>query len=314
MEVLLIDDGSDSYCQEICLEYSDNSLIKYYRQDNQGVSVARNLGLSIATGEYIVFVDADDKLPDLFLEKIMPLIPNSRPDIVMFGYISEYSNRLLERHIKRNTIPELDSSTIIESILDSKKVFRPYDVGTIWSKLIKRKLITDNRIQFPIGIKKGQDTVFMLYVYSYSNRISYVDTVGYYYRKNNQSVTHKLNPEIVNINEALIAQYSLFLSMSKINNRTECIINNIRLNMLLGEYLSLYFCHKNNPKKKTDLQEEYKKLINTEPYRHAIGKTEKRGFIKRLKVWLLRKEKVQVIWLIKTIEDFGKMLVMQEYE
>lgn len=60
-ELILIDDGSPDRCGAICDEYAaEDERIKVIHQKNQGVSVARNAGLDVATGDYICFVDSDD--------------------------------------------------------------------------------------------------------------------------------------------------------------------------------------------------------------------------------------------------------------
>ncbi len=71
-EILLIDDGSDDISSEIAKEYSQsNSFIHYVRQEHSGVSAARNLGISQATGDWISFLDADDYIePDMYREMI----------------------------------------------------------------------------------------------------------------------------------------------------------------------------------------------------------------------------------------------------
>ena len=66
-ELLIIDDGSDKYIEEIVKSY-DDSRIKYYYQENSGVSVARNKGLKLAHGEYVAMADSDDLFDKYRLE------------------------------------------------------------------------------------------------------------------------------------------------------------------------------------------------------------------------------------------------------
>ena len=88
IEVILVDDGSVDATPEIALEYVERyGWIRYFRQDNQGPSAARNYGLAQITGEYISFVDCDDCVSsDYFATLINASL--SRPDIVVFGYIA----------------------------------------------------------------------------------------------------------------------------------------------------------------------------------------------------------------------------------
>ena len=74
IEIILIDDGSTDKSGLICDEYAaQNERVRAYHQKNAGVSAARNVGLDMATGTYIVFLDADDILADNNLEQILAI-------------------------------------------------------------------------------------------------------------------------------------------------------------------------------------------------------------------------------------------------
>lgn len=314
MEVILVDDGSKPYCGDICREFETKySYVQYIRQENQGVSVARNQGLLIAKGEYIVFLDADDWIPDNFLGYMVDRIPDNRPDIVMYEYGSEYSNKGLRRTLSNSQISKLHSKDIILSIMGENNAFLPYDVGTIWAKFIKRSVIEEHEVRFPVGVVRGQDTVFMLYLYNKCKTFMFMPVMGYYYRKNNGSISHRLNPEIVSIDGMLFSQYENFLRSSDIDVNTDAIMNNIRARALIGEYLNLYFCHRDNPKSRSLLQQEYRSLIEEELYKTAISNAQVKGFLPRLKIKILRKKHINNLWILKRIENIVKRVYIREY-
>ena len=134
-----MDDGSEAYCGEICLEYAKRfPHINYIRQDNKGASVARNVGLMNATGEYNVFLDSDDVIPDGFLQTIKNKISEyGNPDILMYGYGSKYSNRTINRFLPVKRYPILERNNLIYATLGEYNGFLPYDVVNIWAKLNK---------------------------------------------------------------------------------------------------------------------------------------------------------------------------------
>lgn len=85
-ELILVDDGSTDMCGKICDEYAkQDSRVHVIHQENKGVSAARNAGISLAKGEYIMFVDSDDFITENMLEKMHDCIAESGSDIAICG-------------------------------------------------------------------------------------------------------------------------------------------------------------------------------------------------------------------------------------
>ena len=313
IEIILVDDGSEAYCGEICLEYAKRfPHINYIRQDNKGASVARNVGLMNATGEYIVFLDSDDVIPDGFLQTIKNKISEyGNPDILMYGYGSKYSNRTINRLLPVKRYPILERNNLIYATLGEYNGFLPYDVVNIWAKLIKRSVIEEHNIRFPIGVIRGQDAVFMLYVYNYCKTVSFIPMIGYYYRKNDRSISHRFNPQIVDMDENKFSKYEAFLNDMGFDADT--VMSNIRVKALLGEYLNLYFCHRDNPKDRLTLKNEYIDLIKSPKYYEAIMNTSIDGILTRIKLNSLRKCKVSLVLALKTAEMKIRRVLLREY-
>lgn len=86
-EIIIIDDGSSDNTYEICKKIrNSNSKIKLHRQENQGVSVARNVGMSLAKGKYYIFVDADDMVSKYYIETLVNAIKHD--DMAIIGYMN----------------------------------------------------------------------------------------------------------------------------------------------------------------------------------------------------------------------------------
>ena len=93
VELILVDDGSTDDSAQICDKYALlDSRVKVIHIQNQGVSNARNVGLSLAKGEYITFVDGDDWLSDDFLEIGIKSLEAAGADIFMGSYIKNYAD------------------------------------------------------------------------------------------------------------------------------------------------------------------------------------------------------------------------------
>ena len=91
-----------------------------------------------ATGEYNVFLDSDDVIPDGFLQTIKNKISEyGNPDILMYGYGSKYSNRTINRFLPVKRYPILERNNLIYATLGEYNGFLPYDVVNIWAKLNK---------------------------------------------------------------------------------------------------------------------------------------------------------------------------------
>ena len=92
-ELILINDGSVDNSLNICLEYSKNDNVKVIDIKNSGVSNARNLGIKKASGEYIIFLDADDYFNENYFKKINKILKNTDLDIIINNYFNEYSKK-----------------------------------------------------------------------------------------------------------------------------------------------------------------------------------------------------------------------------
>ncbi|WP_322018790.1 glycosyltransferase [Clostridium butyricum] len=116
LEIILVDDGSTDSSGVICDEYllKDNR-IKVIHKENAGVSDARNVGIAIAKGEYIGFVDPDDYIELNMYEKLLYLIKNNDCDIAICGYVIEDENG--------NSVKNLDKE-IKNIILNSEKAMK----------------------------------------------------------------------------------------------------------------------------------------------------------------------------------------------
>ena len=121
-EIVIVNDGSTddtaSVCNRLCSQYS---FIKYSEQKNGGVSAARNKGISLATGEYIMFYDADDTAQENGFSECMDIIKSEKPDMLIFGMSFDYyKNGKLYR--RDELVPEqtgLINKTQIKANLES---------------------------------------------------------------------------------------------------------------------------------------------------------------------------------------------------
>lgn len=161
IEIILIDDGSTDSSGQICDSYSD-SRVKVYHINNSGVSSARNVGLSKATGDYIMFVDSDDSVDRKYVELMVRNISNYQLACCSFSKIYDTSNN--EENPDRCEFLDnilLDKEQCIFNIFDN-----PNFGGYLWNKIFISNIIKNNNIKFKSELKICEDMVF---VYEYLN-------------------------------------------------------------------------------------------------------------------------------------------------
>ena len=191
-ELLLIDDGSTDGSAVICDEYArgyDN--VKVIHKQNGGVSSARNKGIDIAEGDYIMFVDADDYVSPTMCENLVSYTDEST-DIIISGFIEDFGE-------KQETIKVSDN--ICCSVDNLKQNFDLYYrlplLNSPFAKLYKRSLLKD--IRFNSNVSMGEDFLFNLECYKRSNNIKFIPNADYYYNCTNMvSATKKYKQEYFN--------------------------------------------------------------------------------------------------------------------
>lgn len=161
-ELILINDGSTDNSEEIIFKYLvSDSRLRYCKQENKGVAAARNTGISMATGEYIAFLDADDLYNELFLEKMLEVIKDKNVSICNYDFKSE--GNLIKT---KWTCKEGD---ILVDYINNKCIPNM----NCW--LLKRAFISTYKLSFPVNNSWGEDQSFFMKVLCHENDVSCVN-------------------------------------------------------------------------------------------------------------------------------------------
>ena len=216
-ELVLINDGSTDDTKNIIEDYTHkDARIKAIHKLNGGVSIARNAGLDIATGKWILFLDSDDWFEKDAFEKLNALIDQYHDaDIIGFNHFYNSERREWKRE---NIIPD----RIIRADDEIKyfkldTLFPYYDKRTngvstgairgVWGKAFKRELIKNNQIQFETNIKIGEDAIFCLDTFNAAKKIVLCNEYLIHYRVFQESTMNKYNAAILYINEQSLNGY-----------------------------------------------------------------------------------------------------------
>lgn len=185
-ELIIIDDGSTDDVMKICQKYAANdSRIRLFHQKHSGQAVARNHGLSVAEGQYLAFMDADDYMHPQMLEQLYRDIVATGTRIAVCGF-----QRIM--HLPQISACELCKPKIIKVAGDSKSVKHAVikDNVYLWNKLYHRSLF-DN-IKFQNG-RFYEDLAMMHGLFAKAEKISYNRNVLYYYYQNPHGTILTLN-------------------------------------------------------------------------------------------------------------------------
>lgn len=181
-ELIIVNDGSTDRSEEIIKQYLDSENIIYRQQANGGVSKARNQALSIASGEYVVFVDADDKLPNDSLSERIHHIKDSDLLIGSYSVINEHDEEVRRMPCSYKTV--MNRNEVLKMLLSTSKI--RYQ-GYLWNKLFKREIIRENNISFDKDVHYGEDRLFISQYLMYCKTIAVTSQSVYMYRVNNRS-------------------------------------------------------------------------------------------------------------------------------
>lgn len=181
-ELIIVNDGSTDGSENIIRKYLNKKNVKYIKQDNQGVSRARNTAIQNAIGEYLIFVDADDKLPKDSLKNRIRNIKNSDLVIGSYSIINEYEDEIGKMSSTGKNL--IDNRDALRMLVAASEI--GYQ-GYLWNKMFKRDIIVKNNIFFEPDIFYGEDRLFVAEYLIHCQTIRITDHKVYEYRINDNS-------------------------------------------------------------------------------------------------------------------------------
>ena len=190
IEIILVDDGSVDKSSEICDTLAKNDQrVKVIHQQNSGVSVARNSGITQAEGEFLCFVDADDEIEADMIEKLVEAHVQSGAQLVTAG--------IKEIHKNEEVIKSPDNMTIdLENVCDNVVIDLCSNNLMVFmtSKLFLRKIFVDNDLSLKPGLVCGEDHLIVFEYLRYVNKISFINYAPYIYNCLNLNGTKRFFP------------------------------------------------------------------------------------------------------------------------
>lgn len=194
LEVILVDDGSPDNCPAICDEYAQkDKRIRVIHQKNAGLSMARNAGLDICTGDYITFVDSDDALHVDFVARLLAACEENGAEIA----VGTFERTAHEDNIPKCNLPRENPPVRIISGKEANLLI--YDrpnwsrMVTAWGKLYRRELFAHER--YP-DVKLHEDEALTYKLLYRSRQVAMVDGALYLYTANQGGLmANRFTPE-----------------------------------------------------------------------------------------------------------------------
>lgn len=190
-EFIFINDGSTDKSYHILNKYERvDKRIVVLNEDNQGVSVARNIGIEAATGEYIGFVDGDDWIDLNMYEVLYHTAVKNNLDLVISNFEQELDGKEIINRLDIVDNLVINKEKIIADILPQ---FLQHDkLNTVCNKIYKRKIIIENKIRFSKAVALGEDGAFNIKFFSSAKSLMYINYTGYNYREVVGSATRNI--------------------------------------------------------------------------------------------------------------------------
>ena len=280
IECICIDDGSMDGTGDILHNYAKmDNRVHVIVQENSGVSEARNAGLKLATGTYIMFVDGDDWIDKQTCESAMRLMKTTQAELVIWSYTREYRKCSLVTYVIGNEEKRWDESTIDQLYcrligLTGEELKEPQKTDslvTVWGKLYEKNIIEG--IFFKnldeVGAT-GEDLIFNIEAFARLKKAAYLPIAFSHYRKDNtQSITSTYKYDLA---QMWNNQYKMIRRQLEHENRSEVFFEALSNRIVLGLIgLGLSLIGDENITV-LDKRSELKRFLNMPQYQKTLRK------------------------------------------
>lgn len=258
IEIIVIDDGSSDDSLAICnLLAAEDDRIHVYAKANAGQGIARNYGLSQATGDYVAFVDSDDTCHAEMYETLVKHAINEQSDLVIAGYKDVKEEKVIKEHPgSSDSLNEKEGIlAYMASLISTHEEKGEKKCIAVWDSIYRRSLLRDNHIVFPSEREVySEDLVFKMRMMAVANRVSCIPECLYEYHISNESYSKRIEGSVftrlTNLYDLLDSEFGEILKKFNLNIR-----NKMRL------YISLRYTLGRVPIKRGRYA-FFKKLVN----------------------------------------------------
>lgn len=237
LEIIVVDDGSvDGSMQVLCSYAEKDSRIRPVSQNNGGPSAARNYGMDLATGDYLMFVDGDDYVDNTYVQHFVEAAQDCQ--LVISGQRYVYSDG------REVSVPEAAFCCTREEYVQkhylhsikNRTIFGPY------IKLYDRQLLERYRLRFDESIAIHEDAIFVMQVLARADRICGIPCTEYCYVQHapNMSLVTKFHYNEQQINNCHFELMVGLIGQKKLRDEEICCLHTAYLNTSIATVRKLY--------------------------------------------------------------------------
>lgn len=278
IEIILVDDGSPDGCPAICDKYAaKDARIKVIHKTNGGVSAARNDGLNIATGEWIIFCDSDDWMELDACEFLYRIGEEKQVDVVV-GDINRIKgheiiyNRYFANEFHYTNKTDTDNlvmADIYQNYCPDPPKTPTIGYGGPWNKAVKRQFLIDHNIHFDVSLLGLYDDIlYTAYVYANMRSIAYIHKPVYNYVEVETSITKSYKSNSLDISNRIFRAFNTFIKQYGVDGKWDRAFDAMVIRRF-EECLRLYFFSDQNGKGFNQIIGELKETMKQEPYATA---------------------------------------------
>ena len=299
LEIILVDDKSVDRSNKMCLEYKIDPRVIVVHGQNAGLSGARNSGLDIARGKYVVFIDSDDYVEISMIENLYNCMKKTSADTVIGGFKRAIGNHV---EVRKNMFAGkvYDNSDDIKNLV-LKKMLASNGVDhiemSVWKILFSMDIIQDNHLRFPDKKYLCEDIIFDFDYYPLAKKVAMSDDTGYCYCLNGESLSQMYQKDKF---DRITFQVSEMRTLAKeigFDEEAFLRIENFYIGNLIHHMKTMVACI--NKVGKAECKIEIKNICSSDDVRHSNWKGLDKCFNGRDKIpfELMRDNKVCLLYL-----------------
>lgn len=308
IEIILVNNGSIDDSLELCRKLAslDNRILVLDLVE-KGVSVARNKGVEIASGEYVTFVDADDCIDSNVCEIFAEL--NEKHHYDLFCYSAKYhkGKKVVDSFLFLENAEFFDENQKEELQI---KVFAPqapiFDyktntrfAGSVCGKFYKREILLNNNLRFATETIISEDVLFNTLSLDYFHRIGYTKQCFYHYEQSEDSAQNRYRPNSDKYFVFVVEKIQEWLQNTGKDQRFVDAANCLFVHYLFG-ILKEDLCHKDNRLSYAERKKAFKQVLSKGELWFPLVDVNNNffSFPERMLVWLLKKKQFDITFFL----------------